>query len=61
MIIKTLIATGFITTVLHHPLNQKRQLSFFVIAWFKKVNGFYHTNTIDPAKHLNESQIHLNK
>ena len=76
MTIRTLMATGFIATVLHHTLNQKRQFSFLVIAWSKKINGFYltknlcqqwnikaisHTNTVDPVKHLNESQLPLNK
>ena len=76
MTIRTLMATAFITTVLHHTLNQKRQFSFLVIAWSKKINGFYltknlcqqwnikaisHTNTVDPAKYLNQSQLPLNK
>ena len=76
MTIRTLMATAFITTVLHHTLNQKRQFSFLVIAWSKKINGFYltknlcqqwnikaisHTNTVDPAKYLNQIQLPLNK
>ena len=44
--IRTLLTTTFIATVLHHSLNQKRQSSLLVIAWSKKIMVFYLTKDI---------------
>ena len=56
MIIRTLIATTFVTTLLHHTLNQKKQFSFLVIAWSKKLTVFIQQKYLAKMRPFNSAK-----